>query len=240
VPTRRDPCGHPLTGWPSLPLRRSGSLQAGVTNSMWRWPRNAACLAAVVHEQLLRLAGPTGPVVRGTVPGDEEDSAAARVRFVVDGDGAAGLRGIAHTTWSGSDRCLIGHRVCPHVNGPSVAGDDSRSKRWCPERVIMLRRVERGRPGISAGCPPCPASPCFRSDGARVRGRTYVRGAGRRRNLGGRRERLLQVPPGGRRDADSGRCSTPSGHGRRTGPRLYGGWASSRVRRQMAVGATGR
>jgi tRNA/tmRNA/rRNA uracil-C5-methylase (TrmA/RlmC/RlmD family) len=152
-------------------------------------------LAAVVREQLLRLAGLDRPVVVEPVPGDEEGLGwRTRVRFVVDDGGACGLRRHRSHDVERVDRCLIGHPGLPPVTDhrwPGVTSVEAVVSGTGEQLVVV-------EPGVrDAGrLPAMPGVSVLGSDGARVRGRTYVeeRAAGRTWRVAG--NGFWQVHPG--------------------------------------------
>lgn len=82
--------------------------------------------AAVVREQLQRLAGLDVDVAVESVPGDQDGLGwRTRLQVAVDTDGRAGLRRHRSHEVVPVDRCLIGHRGLPDVLGrrwPGAAG----------------------------------------------------------------------------------------------------------------------
>jgi tRNA/tmRNA/rRNA uracil-C5-methylase (TrmA/RlmC/RlmD family) len=81
-----------------------------------RLPAQREMKAAVVHEQLQRLAELDVAVVVEPVPGDEEGLGwRTRVQFAVDGEGYAGLRKHRSREVVRIDRCPIAHPDLPPV-----------------------------------------------------------------------------------------------------------------------------
>jgi len=166
-------------------------------------PAQRSLKAAVVRQQLKRLAGLDREVTVESLPGDEEPGAGlgwrTRVQFAVRADGVAGLR--AHRSHEVVDigECLIAH--------PAITDLDLTALRWSAtasveavaatgsgERAVIVTPTAagpgkrspgtpRGRDGFTPPDPPR-ADSVLRRVGHRltpVRGRTYLshRAAGR-------------------------------------------------------------
>ena len=90
-------------------------------------PAQRALKAAVVREQLARLAGLDLDVTVEAVPGDDGGLGwRTRVQYAVDADGRAGLRRHRSHDVVPVDRCRIAH--------PLVAATDVTARRWAGRR----------------------------------------------------------------------------------------------------------
>ena len=149
-------------------------------------PAQRALKAAVVRQQLKRLAGLDRDVVVEALDGDEggADSGLGwrtRVQFAVAADGVAGLRAHRSHEVIGIDRCLIAH--------PGITSLELTARRWpdtgsieavvAPQTgeqaVIIGGRPGARRPGADGDLPP--ADSVLRRQGSRLtplRGRPYL------------------------------------------------------------------
>ena len=195
----------------ALPVRAVPDAAAAATSSTSRSPAQRALKAAVVAEQLQRLAGLDvdvdgrgGPRRRTTGCGWR-----TRVQWAVARDGRPGLR--------------------KHRSHDVVPVDDCRDR--APRPARRHRHRVAGRRRRSRRSSPPPASSCGWSrtrDGAHVRRRAAgAARAGRRPRLAGHRLRLLAGAPGRRRHAGRRRA-------RRARP-AAGGAGARPLRRRRAV-----
>ena len=171
-------------------------------------PAQRSLKAAVIRQQLKRLAGLDREVTVEALPGDEDGAPLGsqrpglgwrtRVQFAVRPDGVAGLR--AHRSHEVVDigECLIAHPAItdlglPALRWPATASVEAVVATGSGERAVIITVSPGGRPpgtprvrGGSTPVPPGPpgADSVLRRAGHRltpVRGRTYLshRAAGR-------------------------------------------------------------
>ena len=168
-----------------------------------RLPAQRSLKAAVIRQQLKRLAGLDREVTVEALPGDEEPGAGlgwrTRMQFAVRPDGVAGLR--AHRSHEVIDiaKCLIAHPAITDlgltaVRWPATASVEAVVATGSGERAVIISAGPGGRPpgtprDRGGSIPPAPPGPpgadaVLRRTGHRltpVRGRTYLsqRAAGR-------------------------------------------------------------
>ena len=168
-----------------------------------RLPAQRSLKAAVIRQQLKRLAGLDREVTVEALPGDEEPGAGlgwrTRMQFAVRPDGVAGLR--AHRSHEVIDiaKCLIAHPAITDlgltaVRWPATASVEAVVATGSGERAVIISAGPGGRPpgtrrDRGGSIPPDPPGPpgadaVLRRTGHRltpVRGRTYLsqRAAGR-------------------------------------------------------------
>ena len=151
--------------------------------------------AAVIRQQLKRLAGLDREVTVEALPADEEPGAGlgwrTRVQFAVRPDGVAGLRAHRSHEVVAINECLIAHPAITDLGltalrWPATASVETVVATGSGERAVIISASPGGRP---PGTPPSPPGPpgadsVLRRVGHRltpVRGRTYLshRAAGR-------------------------------------------------------------
>ena len=155
--------------------------------------------AAVVAEQLRRLAGVDTTVMVEPVPGAPADGLGwrTRVTFAVAGDGRAGLRRHRSHDIEPIDDCLIAHpRIrdldVPRRLWPGAASVEAIASSTGERSVVIRSATESGAVRI----PQLPEGSSVVIDGARMKGRTYVteQAAGRAWRVSG--GGFWQVHPG--------------------------------------------